>query len=98
MFTTGASHMAMLHNCLLRGFNSIWLQAPHVADHEKAEFVAYALTWHKFVTSHHYDEETNLFPKVEDLLSDGHLWMETQDEHGAPPPIGGLRMRTLTLP
>ena len=76
--------MAMLHNCIIRGYNSVWLQAPHVTDGDKADFVGYALTWHKFVKSHHEDEEANLFPKVEGQLRDKGLWSETHLEHGAP--------------
>lgn len=81
MWTTGASHMCMLHNCIIRGYNSIWLQAPHVEDADKADFVGYCLTWFKFVKSHHDDEEDNLFPKVEATLGDKELWAETQKEH-----------------
>ena len=76
--------MAMLHNCIIRGYNSIWQQAPHVRDEDKADFVGYALTWHKFVKSHHDDEEANLFPKVEEQLADKELWADTHQEHGTP--------------
>lgn len=86
MFTTGASHMCMLHNCIIRGFNSIWLQAPHITDVDKADFIGYSLTWHKFVKSHHDDEEENLFPKVEDQLADKKVWAESHIEHGTEPP------------
>ena len=74
--------MAMLHNSIIRGFNSIWQQAPYIKDEDKADFVGYALTWHKFVKSHHDDEEANLFPKVEEQLADKALWAETHQEHG----------------
>ena len=77
--------MAMLHNCIIRGFNSIRLQAPHVKDEDKADFIGYALTWHKFVKSHHDDEEANLFPRVEEQLGDKALWAETHQEHGTQP-------------
>lgn len=90
MFTTGASHMCMLHNCIIRGYNSIWHQAPHVEEADKADFVGYALAWHKFVKSHHDDEEENLFPKVAAQLADADVWAETHHEHGtalpSPPP------------
>ncbi|SPO02368.1 uncharacterized protein DNG_05041 [Cephalotrichum gorgonifer] len=81
MYTTGASHMCMLHNCIIRGYNSIWHQAPHVADADKPDFINYSLTWHKFVQSHHDDEEANLFPKVEDQLADKQVWEESHKEH-----------------
>lgn len=82
IFTTGATHMALLHNAVFRGYNSIWHQATHVQDSEKADFIGYCLTWFRFVKSHHDDEESNLFPRVEELLNDKTIWEETQQEHG----------------
>jgi hypothetical protein len=82
LFTTGATHMALLHNSIIRGFNSIYLQAPHVPDADKAAFVGYAQTWFRFVKSHHDDEEANLFTKVEEILGDDTIWAETHEEHG----------------
>lgn len=82
LFSTGASHMALLHNSIFRGFNSIYHQAPHVKDADKADFVGYSLTWFKFVKSHHDDEEQTLFPKVEELLGDTTVFAETHKEHG----------------
>ncbi|KAJ4320756.1 hypothetical protein N0V84_005696 [Fusarium piperis] len=81
LFTKGATHMALLHNAIIRGFNSIYLQAPHVKDADKADFIGYSQTWFRFVKSHHDDEEENLFPKVKDLLGDEAVWTETHEEH-----------------
>ncbi|CAI4218552.1 unnamed protein product [Parascedosporium putredinis] len=88
IFTTGASHMALLHNCIIRGFNSIWLQAPHIKEADKADFIGYSLTWFKFVKSHHDDEEDNLFNKVADILGDEGVWSQTHEEHESF--LGGL--------
>ncbi|KAI1465097.1 uncharacterized protein F4812DRAFT_131467 [Daldinia caldariorum] len=89
IFTTGATHMALLHNAILRGYNSIYQQAPRVQPGDAADFVGYALTWHKFVASHHDDEEATLFPKVEAVLgNDTTIWAETHKEHEAF--LGGL--------
>ncbi|KAI0892819.1 hypothetical protein F4806DRAFT_224281 [Annulohypoxylon nitens] len=88
IFTTGATHMALLHNAILRGFNSVYLQAPHVKPTDTADFIGYALTWHKFVATHHDDEEATLFPKVEEVLNDKNIWAETHKEHEAF--LGGL--------
>jgi hypothetical protein len=60
--------MAHIHNAILRGYNSIYLQAPHISDVDKPAFIGYALTWFRFVKSHHDSEEFELFPKVEDVL------------------------------
>lgn len=73
--------MCLLHNAIIRGFNSILLQAPHVQDADKADFVGYAQTWLRFVLSHHDDEERNLFPKVEEVLGDKDIWADTHEEH-----------------
>ncbi|KAJ0122567.1 hypothetical protein J7T55_003081 [Diaporthe amygdali] len=81
LFSTGATHMALLHNSIFRGYNSIYLQAPHVQDADKADFIGYALTWFKFVKSHHDDEEESLFTKVEELLDDKNVFEETHKEH-----------------
>lgn len=82
LFTTGATHMALLHNSIFRGYNSIYQQAPHIKDVDKYDFIGYSLTWYKFVKSHHDDEEVSLFTKVEDVLDDKTIWAETHKEHG----------------
>ncbi|KAI5378639.1 hypothetical protein J4E82_002525 [Alternaria postmessia] len=81
IFTTGATHMAHIHNAILRGYNTIYLQAPHVREVDKTAFVGYAQTWYRFIKSHHDDEEAELFPKVEDMLRSKDIWKETHEEH-----------------
>ncbi|KAJ8115887.1 hypothetical protein OPT61_g2577 [Boeremia exigua] len=83
IFTTGATHMAHIHNAILRGYNSIYLQGPHLKEADKAAFIGYALTWYKFVKLHHDDEEAELFPKVAEVLhgKDQDIWEETHKEH-----------------
>lgn len=75
--------MSHIHNSILRGYNSIYLQAPHIQDTDSPAFIGYALTWFKFVKSHHDDEEAELFPKVAEVLGskDEDLWDETHKEH-----------------
>lgn len=82
IFTVGATHMAHIHNAILRGYNSIYLQAPHVADADKPAFIGYALTWYRFVKNHHDDEEMELFPKVAEVMGQDNLWNKTHLEHG----------------
>lgn len=82
IWTKGATHMALLHNAILRGFNTVYLQAPHIKDVDKADFVGYSLAWFRFVKSHHDDEEAELFPKVEEVLKEKGIWEETHKEHG----------------
>ncbi|ORY57758.1 uncharacterized protein BCR38DRAFT_461052 [Pseudomassariella vexata] len=83
IFTTGATHMALLHNSILRGYNSIYQQAPHVQPDDKHHFIGYCLTWFKFVKTHHDDEEETLFTKVAAVLDDASVWQETHKEHEA---------------
>ncbi|KAJ2975009.1 hypothetical protein NQ176_g5754 [Zarea fungicola] len=83
LFTAGATHMALVHNSMIRGFNSIYLQAPYIDEKLSPDFIGYSLTWAKFVASHHHDEEDNLFGKVSELLDDKDIWTETKKEHDA---------------
>jgi len=81
IFTKGATHMCLLHNAIIRGYNTIWQQALRVPDADKADFVGYCLAWFRFVKSHHDDEEQNLFPRVEGVLGDKDIWKGTHEEH-----------------
>ncbi|KAK4167215.1 hypothetical protein QBC43DRAFT_312349 [Cladorrhinum sp. PSN259] len=81
IFTSGATHMALLHNSIIRGYNSIWHQAVGLSEQDKADFIGYSLAWYKFVKSHHDDEEDNLFTKVGDFLKDDKIFEETHKEH-----------------
>lgn len=74
--------MAHIHNAILRGYNSIYLQAPHVTHEDKVDFIGYAQAWYRFVKSHHDDEESQLFPKVEEVVGTKGIWDETHKEHG----------------
>ena len=91
MFTSGASHMCMVHNSIFRGYNSIYHQAPHIAEADKAAFVGYCLTWYKFVKTHAENEETSLFPRIEELLEDKTIWEESHKEHGTSEPVWGSK-------
>ncbi|KAI9734217.1 MAG: hypothetical protein M1834_002319 [Cirrosporium novae-zelandiae] len=81
IFTKGSSHMALLHNAILRGYNTIYLQAEHVQPADYADFIGYSLAWFKFVKGHHDDEEENLFPKVEEVIGKKDIWEESLKEH-----------------
>jgi hypothetical protein len=83
-WTWGASSMALAHNAILRAFNSIYLQAPHIPDSEKPAFVGYATSWYRFVTGHHEAEEEEFFPNICKLLKDEHLFDKSVEEHRKP--------------
>ncbi|KAL1848571.1 hypothetical protein Plec18167_002193 [Paecilomyces lecythidis] len=73
--------MALLHNAILRGFNSIYLQAAHVKQTDYADFIGYSLTWYTFVKKHHDDEEKGLFPKVEEAVGQKGVLDKAFEEH-----------------
>jgi hemerythrin-like domain-containing protein len=79
--------MALLHNSILRGYNSIYNQLPYIQEEDKSDFMRYSLTWYKFVKSHHDDEEANLFTRVKNLLEDTTIFEESCKEHGMSPDI-----------
>jgi hemerythrin-like domain-containing protein len=58
--------MAHLHNCIIRGINCIYLQAPnvHAADDVK-DFLFFTRAWCSFVHHHHQIEEDLVFPRLE---------------------------------
>lgn len=74
--------MCMVHDSILRGYNSIYQQAPHVAEADRADFIGYCLTWHKFLRTHAENEERSLFREMEKLLEDEGIFEESQHEHG----------------
>lgn len=90
--------MALVHNALIRGFNSVVVQAPHVGAADARDFVAYARTWVKFLRGHHDDEEAVLFPQMALMLRDDELWGDMHQEHGEPvscPVCPGARVAPL---
>jgi hypothetical protein len=57
--------MAVLHNCLIRGLNSIYLQAPNLSPSDHADFILYCQGWSGILHAHHHGEETEIFPQIE---------------------------------
>lgn len=66
-FTEVASQMAMVHNSIIRGWNSIYLQAPNVVPHDFKDFVGYAYAWYELLDAHHRGEEEFAFPALEKM-------------------------------
>ena len=70
------TQMALAHNGILRGLNSIYLQAPHIPNGEREEtdqnrdaiirdFLTYCQCWCESMHHHHDAEETVFFPSIE---------------------------------
>ncbi|KAK3997762.1 hypothetical protein QBC44DRAFT_391905 [Cladorrhinum sp. PSN332] len=68
-FDYNASEMAGIHNVIIQGLNSIYLQAPHVqlqpAEHKS--FCKYILAFYRLLHVHHTGEEEMFFPAVEKM-------------------------------
>lgn len=66
-----AGDMTILHNCFLRGINSIYLQCGNVATKgstkDKLDLANFAYQWAEWVDEHHRFEEEDLFPRINEL-------------------------------
>lgn len=83
-FTIEASHMALSHNAFIRGFNTIYQQAPRVhKPADKTDFVGYCLAWVDCVATHHHYEETELFPNIDKAAGQKGLMDGAVHEHEA---------------
>ena len=82
--TLAASWMALLHNGLIRGLNTIYLQAPHVQPEDYASFIEYSLQWVRTVNSHHDGEEQCLFPDIEKAIGPAGkgIMDKNREQHG----------------
>ncbi|CZT05035.1 uncharacterized protein RAG0_11270 [Rhynchosporium agropyri] len=57
--------MALAHNVMIRGLNSIYLQAPHIEPTDNSSFISYCKCWVENLDEHHEMEEGVLFPEIE---------------------------------
>lgn len=74
----------MSHNCFIRGFNSIYQQAPRVREPaDKEEFSEYCVAWVDLVLTHHHYEETDFFPNVNKAAGQTGLMAGAVHEHEA---------------
>ena len=83
-FTIEASHMALSHNSFIRGFNTIYQQAPRLLPPNKQDFVGYCLAWHRCVAEHHHYEETEFFPAIDRAVGRTGVMEGAVEQHGTP--------------
>ncbi|KAF8475697.1 hypothetical protein BDZ91DRAFT_190079 [Kalaharituber pfeilii] len=88
-FARSATKMALTHNVIIRGMNSIYLQCEHITPSMAASFLLYCQCWSEFIQNHHACEEVAFFPIIEKAtgvegLSEGNL-----EQHDAF--LGGLQ-------
>ena len=77
-----ATQMALAHNGILRGLNSIYLQATHIPRQDLdaiRDFLIYCQCWCESMHHHHDGEEKVFFPNIE-LISDVQGIMERNVE------------------
>jgi hypothetical protein len=56
--SAAASEMALVHNMIIRGLNSIYLQAPNIKlEKDVKDFLTYMYSWSLLVHMHHDNEE-----------------------------------------
>lgn len=62
--------MTLSHNSIIRGYNSIYQQAPRITTPDQDDFIGYCLVWHEFVEKHHHYEEVHFFPAIEKAVGE----------------------------
>jgi len=72
----------LVHNMIIRGLNSIYLQAPNIKEKKDVtDFVTYMYSWSLLVHMHHDNEESMIFPLLEKNIGiDGYM-EKNVDQH-----------------
>lgn len=81
VFDELASEMALVHNIVIRGLNSIYLQAPHIKPADEKSFARYMGGWFALLHSHHSGEEAMFFPYVEKMTGVEGIMDTNIDQH-----------------
>ncbi|KAI5459693.1 hemerythrin HHE cation binding domain-containing protein [Mariannaea sp. PMI_226] len=83
IFSNVASEMALVHNMIIRGLNSIYLQAPHVQSKDISSFQRYCMAWYDLLHVHHSGEESQFFPYVETATGKKGIMEKNIQQHEA---------------
>jgi Hemerythrin HHE cation binding domain len=75
--------MVLVHNMMLRGLNSIYLQAKHITKADERPFCKYILTWHLLLDHHHSGEEADLFPAIDQMVGEKDVMAVNVEQHHA---------------
>ncbi|KAG9245755.1 hypothetical protein BJ878DRAFT_335916 [Calycina marina] len=77
-----ASEMVLIHNMIIRGLNSIYVQAPNIKEPKDVQdFFTYMYSWALLVHMHHHNEEEVIFPLLEKAIGvDGYM-EKNVDQH-----------------
>ncbi|TVY87455.1 hypothetical protein LAWI1_G004210 [Lachnellula willkommii] len=80
-YMEAASTMCVVHNVLLRGLNSIYIQGPNIQPADYTDFIGYSLCWYSVVHEHHTSEEDLFFPGIEEAVGEKGLLDGNVEEH-----------------
>lgn len=78
--------MALAHNGILRGLNSIYLQAPHIPQEDLTsirDFLTYCQCWGESMHHHHDAEEKEFFPDIESISGKKGIMERNIEQHRA---------------
>lgn len=73
--------MACVHNMLLSGLNSIYLQAPHIKPKDEVAFLNYCACFYDVLHCHHGGEEKYMFPAVEEMSGEKGIMEVNVSQH-----------------
>lgn len=80
-----AAEMSVVHNCLIRGINAVYLQCVNVASkgsaRDKGDFANFAYAWARMVHEHHAVEEDKIFPEINEVTGVEGLMDGNVNEH-----------------
>jgi GTP-binding protein EngB required for normal cell division len=80
-----AAEMSIVHNCLIRGINSVYNQCIKVStrgtDTDKLDFANYAFQWTEMVHEHHSSEDSAIFPSMSEIAGVPGLMDVNTSEH-----------------
>jgi len=74
--------MALVHNVIIRSYNSIYLQAPRLKEADVPDFLHYCQAWYVLMIGHHDSEERILFPGIEEATGMKGIMDDDVQEHG----------------
>ncbi|KAM6483684.1 hypothetical protein HDV62DRAFT_333116 [Trichoderma sp. SZMC 28011] len=80
-----AAEMITVHNCLLRGINSVYLQCVNVERSPESipAFIKYATAWGHILHEHHTTEEKWFFPEIEAITGEKGIMDVNVEQHHA---------------
>jgi hemerythrin-like domain-containing protein len=73
--------MTLVHNGIIRGLNSLYLQAPHLSPKDHADFILYCQGWSGLLHAHHHGEETVIFPTIEEKTGQAGIMEVNVSQH-----------------